>query len=371
MYNMRYSFQKMICKDGFRNPFISAHIALCAISLVVLTACNNQPQAGSNDIETPVSVRELKLSSISKLLNTSGTAQSTLSVDLNSEISGIYKLQNNPRTGRPYKLGDSVKKGDVIIRLEDKEYENSIRLDTRKLTLELAEQELIKQKELLDKGGATATQVRNSEMSITNAGYDLETAKLNLEKMNILAPINGVIVALPHYSAEQKVGNNQPMVSIMDYSRLYMDINLPESAIAYVQVNQSVYITHYTLPYDTLKGVISELSPAISSETRTFKGKLLIDNTSLKLHPGMFVKADVVVDRAEDVIIIPKDILQTQRNRRYVYIVERNTAVMRNVVTGIEDEDNIQIIDGLYENDNLIIRGYETLRDNSRVKVIR
>ena len=354
------------------NNRITGIIALCVLSFLFLTACNNQPQSGPNDIETPVSVRELKpTASINRLVNTSGTAQATFNVTLNAEMSGQYKLQNNPRTGKLFKLGDAVKKGDLIIRLEDKEYENNIRIDSRKLSLEIAEQEQVKQKELLEKGGATPSQVKNAEISATNARYELANASLNLEKMKVIAPFDGVIVDLPHYSTDAKVASNQPMVSLMNYTNLFMEINLPESAIGSVRINQPVYITHYTLPYDTLNGVISELSPAISTETRTFKGKILVNNAELKLRPGMYVKGDVVTDRSENAIVIPKTVILSQRNYRFVYVVERNVAVRRNLVIGIEDEDNVEVLEGLSENDQLIVRGFETLRENSRVKVLR
>jgi RND family efflux transporter MFP subunit len=150
-----------------------------------------------------------------------------------------------------------------------------------------------------------------------------------------------------------------------------MEVNLPESTMEYVKVNQPVHITHYTLVGDTVAGEISELSPAISTETRTYQGKITINNNRMKLRPGMFVKADIVVDRADSAIIIPKDAVLSRRNRKYVYIVERNTAVLRDIETGLEDEDNIEVTKGLNENDNLIIRGYETLRENSRVKVLK
>lgn len=344
---------------------------LFAAMVVLFTACNNQPQSNPNDIETPVSVQELKKGSISKLINTTGTAQANYSVELSSEMSGMYKLQTNPRTGKPYKLGDVVKKGQLIIHLEDKEYENGIALDSKKLSLEIAEQEQSKQKALYEKGGVTLSEMRNTEVRVINARYDLENAMLSLEKMNIKAPFDGVIVSLPHYTANGRIAQGQPMVGIMDYARMYMDINLPESAIEYVKANQPVYITHYTLPEDTLGGTISELSPAISTETRTFKGKIVIDNVELKLRPGMFVKADVVVDKADSVIIIPKDVVLSTRNRKYVYVVEKNTAIVRNIKTGLEDEDHIQVTEGLNENENLVIRGYETLRENSRVKVLK
>ena len=347
-------------------------ILLYAFSVLFLAACGSQPQTSSVEIESQVSVRELKpTTSISRFINTSGTALPMSSVDINPEMSGRYNLQINPRTGKPYKLNDAVNKGEVIIRLEDEDYENSQRIPTKKLSLEIAEQELIKQKDLLALGGQTVNDIKKTEISVANLTYDLHTAMTNLEKMNVKAPFSGVIVNLPHYTKDVKIATNQPMVSIMNYSSMYLEINLPESAIGYIKVNQPVNITQYTLPNDTLKGVISELSPAISSETRTFKGKILISNSELKLRPGMFVKADVIIERSENVIVIPKNVIQSTRNRRFVYIVERNVAVVRNLVTGIEDEENVEVLSGLNENDQLIVRGYETLRENSRVKVLK
>ena len=372
MHHIRYSIIQTSLKNGFHILKKPGHIALGALILLFFTTCNNQPQNSASDIETPVSVRELIADkSISRLIPNSGTAQPLSSVDLNSEMSGLYKLQTNPRTGRPYRLGDSVRKDEVIIRLEDSEYENNIQIESKKLQLEIAEQEKTKQQELQVLGGATGGQVKNAEISASNARYALANANINLEKMNVKAPFDGVITNLPHYTADVKIATNQPMVSIMNYADLYLEVNFAESNMPYIETNQPVHITQPTLPYDTLRGVINEISPAISSETRTFKCKILIQNSELKLRPGMFVKADVVIDRSENVIIIPKNILQTARNRKFVYVVERNVAVSRNLVTGIEDEDNVEILEGLYENDQLIIRGYETLRENSRVKVLR
>lgn len=345
-------------------PFAALLIAAASLS-----GCKNEPKNSQNDIASPVSVRELKKSSISQLINTTGTALATYEVALNSETAGAYKLQTNPRTGKPYKLGDPVKKGELIIRLEDREYENGIAIDAKKLSLEIAEQEQSKQKELYEKGGVTLSEMRNTDVKVTNAKYDYENGLLNLEKMNVKAPFDGVIVDLPHYTPDVRVEQGKPMVGIMDYAHLYMEINLPESAIGQVKPQQGVFVTHYTLPKDTLQGTISELSPAISTETRTFKGKINIQNDRRMLRPGMFVKADIIVAKADSVIVIPKRVIQSQRQRKYVFIVEKNTAVLRDIRTGLEDENNVQVVQGLKENDNLVIRGYETLKENSKVKI--
>jgi len=342
-----------------------------SIILLFLIACNNQPQATLDEIATPVSVLELRKGSISRMINTTGTALPMYGVELNSMISGNYQLQINPRTGRPFKLGDRVSVGQLIVHLEDKEFENNIAIEAKELNLEIALQEQEKQRELFDLGGVTLLEMRNNEVRVTNARLEVENARLNLAKRDVRAPFDGVIVNLPHYTNNVRVEQGRPMVGIMDFSSMYMDINLPESAIRYVRANQPAHITHYTLPDDTLRGVISQLSPAISSETRTFRGKLLIQNDELLLRPGMFVRADIVVDRADSAIIIPKDVVISNRQRKHVFIVERNTAILRDIVTGLENDNYIEVIEGLQTNDNLVVRGFETLRENSRVRVQR
>lgn len=346
------------------------YFSALAITLFSLqTGCTSQPENKGNDIVNTVSVIELGKGSINQLVHTTGTAAATYEVTLNSEISGLYGLQTNPRTGKPFKLGDKVKKGEAVIRLQDKEYENGIAIESKKLNLEIAQQEQAKQKALYEKGGVTLSEMRNTEVKVTGARYDYENGILGLGKMNAVVPFDGVIVDLPHYTPGVRIEQGKPLVSIMAYSQLYMEINLPESSIGYVKPRQTVFITHYTLPDDTLKGIISELSPAVSTETRTFKGKVTIQNPALLLRPGMFVKADIVVDKADSALIIPKEVIQSVRRKKYVYIVEKNRAFMREIETGLEDENRIEITKGLKEKDNLVIRGFETLRQNSKVKV--
>ena len=345
-------------------------IALTALT-VLMAGCRQENTMNRNEIPTPVSVTDITYGSISKVFTTNSTAISNAEAELSTEMAGKYHLQKNPATGKPYKLGDNVKKGALIARIEDKSYENSISIESKRLNLELAEQEQVKTKSLYDKGGATLTEVKNSEVKIMNSRLDYENAEMNLEKMNIRAPFDGVIVNLPHYSEEAKLNSGTSVVTIMDYSTMLLEINLPESAINEVKVGQKANITHYTLPKDTIIGEITELSPAISAETRTFKGKLVIDNSKLLIRPGMFVKADIVTESHNSTIIIPKNIVRNDRNRRTVFVVDQGIARAKQVKLGLEDKTSVEVLSGLDKDDQLIIRGYETLRDGSKVKIQR
>ncbi|MGL5730815.1 MAG: efflux RND transporter periplasmic adaptor subunit [Bacteroidales bacterium] len=341
------------------------------VSVLLITGCSSNQRPNFQDIATPVSVVELTKSPITKYITTSGTALAQGEVELKSEMAGVYELQKNPGTGRVYMLGDKVKKGAVIAVLSDPEYVNSVAIESKRLAYELATQEQTKQKALYEKGGVTLNDMKNSEVKVTNAKYDLENAELKLAKMQIVAPIDGIIVDLPHYTSNTRIEQGKLIASLMDYEQLYLDINLPENTIGYVKMQQPANITHYTLKKDTLKAEVTQLSPAINKETRTYKGKMEIRNEGLKIRPGMFVKADIVVDRADSVIVIPKKVIQTAQNDKYVFVVEKNVAVRKNIRTGLEEEDKIEVVDGLKVNDNLIVRGFETLRDRSNVKVER
>jgi RND family efflux transporter MFP subunit len=335
-----------------------------------LVSCANQQSQINSDLAQPVSVMDLKKGAIVQYINTTGTASAASQVVLNSEMAGNYTLAKNPKTGRPFKLGDIVEKGQVIIRIDNPETENSIALNTKKLNLEISELENQKQKSLYEKGGVTLRELKNSEVQLAQTKTDFENAKIQLGKMEVKAPFRGVIVDLPTVTNGTKINANTALTTLMDYSQLSMEVNLPEKSMSTIKIGQEVYITNYTLPKDTLKAQINELSPVVNTETRTFKGKVLINNPDLKLRPGMFVKADIEVDRRDSVIIIPKEVIMSGPRGKTVFVVERSSSQARIIKTGLENEKMVEVIDGLRKQDRIVTKGFETLRDHSKVKII-
>lgn len=334
-------------------------------------SCKQQPDSIETDLAIPVSVMDVKPGTIETFVTTTGTVFASRETELMSEMAGNYTPRVNPVTHQVFKLGDQVKKGQVIITLEDKEYENGIAIDAKQLNLKISEQEFQKQQSLFEKGGVTLRELRNSEVAYINAKYDAENAVLRLVKMKIIAPFNGVIVDMPYYTPGTKVNTGQSMVKLMAYHKMYMEVNLPEKNLQVIKTGQLVKITSYVFPDDTLPGKVTEISPAINTETRTFKCMLQVNNPKLKLRPGMFVKADIVTESKKQVIVISKNYLLSDSRGKTLFIVEQGTARLRHVKTGLENQDDIEIVNGLKQNDRLVIKGFETLRDRSKVKVIK
>lgn len=336
-----------------------------------LYSCGGNRDNQSGETTTPVWVDEVRPRTIEEYVTTTGTAKATQTVELKSETNGNYVLQMNPKTGRPYRLGDIVEAGAVIVKLENKEYENNVQLESKKLKIQITEKEWEGQKSLLEKGGATLKDVNNAETDFINAQLDLENAYITLGKMTVKSPFKGVIVNLPYYTPRVELASGQVIVGIMDYSKMYVETRFPENAMEKVKVGQKVHVTNYNMKSDTLKGELTQLSPAIDEDTRTFAGYILIDNPDLKLRPGMFAKADVITVRKDSVLSVPKEIVTTRRGNKIVFTVNRSAAEEKVIVTGINDDKYVEVVKGLEKGQKVTVKGYEWLRDGSKVKVMK
>jgi RND family efflux transporter MFP subunit len=318
-----------------------------------------------------VSVVNIKPQGISRFIETTGTVYSSKEASLKSELSGVYQLLRNPTTGRPFALGDAVKAGQTIIRIDDKEFENNLQIDGKKLNLELADNNYKKQQSLYDKGGVTQTELKNSSIQYVNARYAYENAEIQLTKMTVKVPFDGVIVELPYHTDGVRIDQNQVLIKIMQFDKLLMDVKLPEKHLPEVTMNQTVQISNYTVTRDTIYGRISQISPVINADTRTFQSILQIDNEKRLLRPGMFIKAFILSEKREATIVIPKETVISRQDGKVVFTVENGIATEKRITTGLETTDAIEVVSGLKVNDRLVISGFETLRNKSKVTIIQ
>jgi hypothetical protein len=85
----------------------------------------------------------------------------------------------------------------------------------------------------------------------------------------------------------------------------------------------------------------------------------------------MFMKIDIVVAAKDQAIVIPKDVVISRRGEKTVYVVEKGAAIRRTISTGLENKEQIEVVDGLKENERLVVKGFETLRNRSKVKIVQ
>jgi len=121
--------------------------------LIAFSSCNNQQPTTQTEVSVPVRVTEVARKTIRNTLTVNGTVSPTGTSEAKTESEGEYRLQRNPRTGAPYKMGDRVNKDEVIVKLENPEYILSIRPDAKALDWENARSEYDKQKSLTTRVG--------------------------------------------------------------------------------------------------------------------------------------------------------------------------------------------------------------------------
>ncbi len=346
----------------------TAFRALPWLALLV-AACGSQPSTSQSDVEIPVSVEEVTKKPIEEYVIATGTVNADGDATMVSESAGFYRLAVNPATGKEFALGDRVKKDQIVVFLDNPEQENDIRIEVKKMAMESAQSEYEKQKSIYEKGGVTERDLKTAEQTAIDSRYSYENGQMQLAKLKVKAPFEGLIVELPYFTRGVKVNQNTTLFRMMDYSRLNLDVSLPGKLLGKIQPGQNARVMNYSIPDKVLDGHVTEVSPALESDTRAFQASLQIDNPEQVLRPGMFVKAEIVTARADSAVVIDKNILLTRGNRKILYVVNRGIAQERRVTLGLENPDQVQVTEGLDPQDRMVVKGFETLRDGSKVKI--
>lgn len=344
---------------------------LAVFLLFFISACDDSDEDANMEITLPVSVSEVKTGSIEEYIESTGNLEAIKRVLKVSEVEGKYFLQKNPATGKLYAPGDRVKEGTLIIRLVNKEHENQVKIESQKLNLDISRREYEKQKSLYEKGGITLRDLINSERAFVDAKYTYDNALLQLAKLRIVVPFDGVIVSLPYYTPGGNLTVNKNLVEIMDYHRVYSEISFPAKVLFRIKSGLKVRAMDYTVQNDTLPGMIKNVNPSIDPATRSFKASVVLENPRLTFRPGMFVRIETVAASKDSVIVIPRDIILSKRSGKTVYVVQKGAAQERTVTTGLENDSFVEILAGIKIGERLVTRGYETLRNRSKVKIVQ
>ncbi len=339
--------------------------------LLALAGCTDEGPDIDVESSIPVRVETVELKPIKEYTFATGTLSAVDEYLYKAEQSGFYRLQTNPRTGRPFAMGDQVRTGETVVRLSDPEFEYSVACDSKKLNYEISQREFEQQKNIYEKGGITLRELTDAERTFIDARYAYDNAKLQLAKLAATAPFDGILVDLPFHGPNELVEAGQIIAQFMNYARLYAEVALPGKEMGRVERGQEALISNYTQPEDTLTGVITQVSPALDPTSRMFKATLEIANDSFLLKPGMFVKVDIIVEQKDSALVIPKDIIIDRRGAKTVFIVDKGIAIERRLETGLSNRTEVEVLSGLDEKERLVVEGYETLRHRSKVKIVQ
>ena len=200
--------------------FINQLLNLLTILLLtlIIVSCDDSDEDDALEIIIPVNVTELKRGKILEFITSTADILAQKKEAIVSQAEGYYRLANNPKTGKQFYPGEKVQKGQVIIFIDNPEFENTIAFDSKELNLDISKREYEKQQSLYEKGGVTQRELINSERAYIDSKYAFENAKIQLGKLRITATFDGVITSLPYYTSGVYVSVGQPMTEIMNFA---------------------------------------------------------------------------------------------------------------------------------------------------------
>ena len=342
--------------------------------------------------------KKAKKGSFSKKVDATGEIFATELVDVGAQVSGqIKKLY--------VKLGDQVKKGDMIASIDSSTQQNSIdnkeaqlaiykaQLESAKVALNIAKTQFDRENALFAKNAtskqefesakntysANSAKIKELEAQIKQTNIELSTTKINLGYTKITAPRDGTVVSV-QVEEGQTVNANQTtptIVNIADLSHVKMKMQIAEGDITKIKVGTPVEYSILSEPTKKFQTTVSSIDPGLttlsdgsygssssskssysssssSSSAVYYYAQSIVDNKDGILRIGMTTQNELLIANVEGAIIVPSIGIKKDENGTFVYVLKDGKAIKTAVKTGIKDNLDTQIISGINEGDEII-----------------
>ncbi len=264
--------------------------------------------------------------------------------------------------------GDYVEKGQVLVKLDDRDYQ--LRLESIQANYDLAQLEYKRISELAEKKIAAVTDLDKINAQLKSLKSQLNEAKLALERTSIKAPISGRLNEI-----EAKIGDwmgvDKPVAQILQIGNVKVTVGIPESDVAAVFNLKEADITIEALDNMTVKGKKIFLSRSPGTMARLYNLELVVPNPDGRILPGMFARVEIVKQTLKNTAVIPLYSVITQNNEKFVYVEKNGKVEKRDVELGLLADWEIQIKKGLEPGDRLVIVGHRSLDNGQKVDVIK
>lgn len=331
-----------------------------------------------------------------KRVDATGEIFATELIDVGAQVSGqIKKLY--------VKLGDSVKKGDMIAEIDSSTQQNSVdnkraqleiyeaKLASAKVAVQISKTQFEREKALFAKNATSKQEYENAKNAhfaneanlkeiaaqINQTKIELNTAQINLGYTKITAPSDGVIVSV-RVEEGQTVNSNQTtptIVNIADLSHVKLKMQIAEGDITKIKVGTPVEYSILSEPEMKFKTVVSSIDPglttlsdgryssstsSVSSSTSSansavyYYAQSIVDNKDGILRIGMTTQNTLLVSQIDEAISVPTIAIKRQGGKKIVSILRAGQPVQVEVKTGISDNMSTQIISGINEGEEII-----------------
>jgi RND family efflux transporter MFP subunit len=249
----------------------------------------------------------------------------------------------------PVKVGVPVSNGTPLVLF-----------DARELDLQLEQAALAyeRNQQLYEVGAVSKFQLEQSETV-------LENLQLQKENCALISTINGIVASVS--AVEGQLAGGAPLVSVVDIDRLELELQVGEAYITKLKKGTQMEIGVPAAAEEPFQGVITTIPPQIDLRTKAYPVILSLANPQGILKDGMYGEVRLVTERKENVLVIPQYAVVEFEEKRVVFVVENDTAKMREVELGLTLGDRAEVVKGLREGEMLIVEGQYGVKEGSPV----
>lgn len=262
--------------------------------------------------------------------------------------------------------GEKVKKGDLLVRLEDQEMSAGL----AEMEVELSRQQLE-----YDRVKTLREKNINSQKELDQQGFTLSAAKAKVlayqsrvRDRKIVAPFDGV-VGIRLVSPGALVSPGEKITTLDDLSVIKLKFSIPELFLPQMKVGQAVRAVASAYPGRPFTGTVSIIDTRVDSITRAVAVQAVFDNREGLLKPGMLMTVELISD-AREALSVPEKCLLSFAKKHYVYVVDdKLIPVRREITIGQRDFGQVEVLTGLKAGEQVILDGIALVKPGEAVRV--
>lgn len=270
------------------------------------------------------------------------------------------------------KEGQNITKGQLVAKLDLESVEKQIaELETQ---LELANDLYARQQRLWEQKIGSEVQYLQAKNNKERLEKGLETIKLQLSKSSVYAPISGVVEMLNTKTGEI-AAPGAPIAMILNTSKVKIVADVPETLIRAIRKGEKVQATIPALDWENTV-TVTEIARSIDKNNRTLQVEAEITNSNGLVKPNLLATMQIKDYEQKDAIVVPIELVQQEiGGADFVFVVETNgsgrIAKKVYVETGRTYKNNVVVEKGLQGNEELVVKGAQTLVDNALIEVVQ
>ncbi len=298
--------------------------------------------------------------------------------------SEIYSKIDGILDKRFVNIGDSVKQGDMLAIISAPLIDADKTMAQKSLTeaqfkRTLAHDTYARYKKAFKDGAISPQEMQTRETDYQTAEMEYKVALANLNRANsmqnyeyIKAPFSGIITKYNLDAGANVVAGGSTtstlLFEISQIDKLRLRIDIPQSYIDRVKLNQKIKFFVPEEPDKIYVGILSKLSKSFDNSTRTMKAEITVENKDLKLFAGQYVKTIITFETKNQMLLVKNSSVITDENGSRVLTVDDNNILhFKKVVIGKDFGDVVEITKGLSEKDKIVINYNDNLKDGQKV----